>query len=193
RGIRRAVDSGYGRLWQFVERAQHRADRFCAREILRFAARRHASHPAEIGAGRKGDAAAGEDDNPRFAVRAERLECIGQRMDDAVVDRVAHLRPIDRDGGNAVRVLGNENASLAHLISLRREVLSSGTARPHAIAGERNHSDASSLPNPWIAPATLPRRSELQIIAFIQVTTVVSRSFSKSSILWMLPQPPHGM
>jgi hypothetical protein len=27
----------------------------------------------------------------------------------------------------------------------------------------------------------LPRRSELQIIAFIQVTTVVSRSFSKLS------------
>ena len=42
-------------------------------------------------------------------------------------------------------------------------------------------SDASSLPNPWIAPATLPRRNELQIIAFIQVTTVVSRSFSKLS------------
>ena len=47
--------------------------------------------------------------------------------------------------------------------------------------GERNHSDASSLPKPWIAPATLPRRSELQIIALSQVTTVVSRSFSKLS------------
>ena len=54
-------------------------------------------------------------------------------------------------------------------------------------------SDASNLPKPWIAPATLPRRIELQIIAFIQVTTVVSRSFSSSSMLWMLPQPPHGM
>ena len=43
-------------------------------------------------------------------------------------------------------------------------------------------SDASNLPNPWIAPATLPRRSELQIIALSQVTTVVSRSFSRTSM-----------
>src|SRR5262249_12458502 len=65
--------------------------------------------------------------------------------------------------------------------------------RPSFADASETQSDASSLPNPWIAPATLPRLSELQIIAFIQVTTVVSRSFSRSSILWMLPQPPHGM
>ncbi len=56
-----------------------------------------------------------------------------------------------------------------------------------------HHSDANSFPKPWIGPATLPRRMELQIIAFIQVTTVVSRSCSSSSMLWMLPQPPQGM
>ena len=47
--------------------------------------------------------------------------------------------------------------------------------------------------DPWIGPVTLPRRIELQIMAFIQVTTVVSRSFSSRSMLWMLPQPPQGM
>src|SRR6266699_6145885 len=41
---------------------------------------------------------------------------IGQRMDDMVVDRVAHLRTVDRDGGNAARVLGDENGRFAHLI-----------------------------------------------------------------------------
>src|SRR5262249_11115389 len=100
------------------------ADVFCAGEIYRVPPRRHASHPAEIGASRKGDAAPGEDDNPRFAVRAERLECIGQRMDDAVVDGVAHLRTVDRDGGNAARVLGDENGRFAHLIGLRHWSLS---------------------------------------------------------------------
>src|SRR5262245_7463900 len=36
-----------------------------------------------------------------------------------VVDRIAHLRPVDRDGGDATRVLADENARFAHLISLR--------------------------------------------------------------------------
>src|SRR5215831_274377 len=72
------------------------------------------------------NAAPRENDNPRFAIGAQRLECIGQRMDDMVVDRVAHLRTVDRDGGNAARVLGDENGRFAHLISLRRRSLSTG-------------------------------------------------------------------
>src|SRR5262249_14338380 len=99
----------------------------------------HASHPAEIGAGRKGDAAPGEDDNPRFAVRAERLECIGQRMDDAVVDGVAHLRTVDRAGRNAARVLGDENGRFAHLIGLRHWSLSTrGIVRLHHFSQSAN-------------------------------------------------------
>ena len=52
--------------------------------------------------------------------------------------------------------------------------------------------DASNLPKPWIAPATLPRRIELQIMAFIQVTTVVSILFKQLDIAG-LPQPPQGI
>src|SRR5215813_12312147 len=81
----------------------------------------------------------GEDDNPRFAVRAERLECIGQRMDDAVVDGLAHLRTVDRDGGNAARGLGDENGRFAHLIGLRHWSLSTrGIVRLHHFSQSAN-------------------------------------------------------
>ena len=115
RGVGRAIDPGYGRLWQLIERAQHRADRFCARQILCFTTNRHAAHPVEIGAGRKRDVTAGENNDARFAVCAKRLERVGQRTDHSVVDRIAHPRPVDRDGGNAARVLGDDNRGLAHL------------------------------------------------------------------------------
>ena len=115
RGVGRAIDLGYGRLWQLIERAQHRADRFCARQILCFTTNRHAAHPVEIGAGRKRDVTAGENNDARFAVCAKRLERVGQRTDHSVVDRIAHPRPVDRDGGNAARVLGDDNRGFAHL------------------------------------------------------------------------------
>jgi hypothetical protein len=44
----------------------------------------------------------------------ERLERVGQRADHSVVDGVAHLRPIDRHGGDAARVLADENGGFAH-------------------------------------------------------------------------------
>src|ERR1700693_3446151 len=59
--------------------------------------------------------------------------------------------------------------------------------------GPLHQSEARSLPYPEIGPATLPCFMALQFHAFIQVTTVVSRSRSSRSTLWMLHQPPHGM
>src|SRR6516162_5499678 len=47
-----------------------------------------------------------------------------QRTDHSVVDCVAHLRPVDRDGGNAARVLGDDNRGSAHLRRLRHRRLS---------------------------------------------------------------------
>jgi hypothetical protein len=49
------------------------------------------------------------------------------------------------------------------------------------------------LPKPLIGPVTRPRFIAAQIMAFIQVTTVVSRSSSSGSLLCIEPQPPHGM
>src|SRR5947208_1388538 len=67
--------------------------------------------------------AAGQHDDSRSAFHAEPRECIGQQADDGVIDGVAHVRPVDSDGRDAARVLGDENRSFAHLTSLRIEVL----------------------------------------------------------------------
>src|SRR5262249_26736611 len=113
-------------------------------------------------------------------------------------DRVAATRPQPRlspgtdpqadvrSGGLLGRELANDAggglaAPRSELIHRKADQTTRGRPKgdqPNVADGQ---SHASSLPNPWIAPATLPRRSELQIIALSQVTTVVSRSFSKLS------------
>ena len=72
------------------------------------------AHPFEIAAGAEARARGGEDDRAHGRVGAEGRGGVGQLGDHPGVHRVVLLGPVERDGGDAVGVGGEEDRLEAH-------------------------------------------------------------------------------
>ena len=70
------------------------------RFILRIAVTGGAFHPAEIGPGGKALAGRGQDDNPHPRIGGKLIEGLGKRRDNAVIERVMTIRPVEEQAGD---------------------------------------------------------------------------------------------
>src|SRR5262249_20103596 len=75
----------------------------------------HRAHPAEIGAGAEGLAMAAEHNRAQRGVGAERRKGLCELGDDLVVERVAHIRPVEEDARHRAVARDVEGAGFTHV------------------------------------------------------------------------------
>ena len=94
---RRAVDAADERNRQPIERLEHPRHRARVAHVLVARVGDHLRHPRQVRAGAEHLARAREHRHARGAVGRHRRRPRGQLRDQLLVERVAHLRPIERD------------------------------------------------------------------------------------------------
>jgi hypothetical protein len=103
-----ALNPGDQGLRQGVERGEHRREPAGLGDLAGAVGRLLLAHPLEVGARAEARARGGEHDDPDAGVGAERCRALGQLRDHPGVHRVVLVRAVQRDGGDAVGVGGDE-------------------------------------------------------------------------------------
>ncbi len=94
---RRAVDPPDDGNRQRVEPLEHQGEILRVREVLDLAVGDRLGHPGDVGAGAECLARAGEHHHPHVGILG-RAGCAGRdRVDDLLVERIAHLGPVQHD------------------------------------------------------------------------------------------------
>ena len=92
-----------GRNYRLAEKHARRAHRsVCVGRQVSFVA---PSKSFEVGARAKETSCSGQHGDVRFSVLVEAAERLGKRVGSRSIDRVAHLRPVDRHDGDAITKL----------------------------------------------------------------------------------------
>ncbi len=114
-----------------VERAQHGGKAHRVGNVLGLALAGHPPHPVEVAAGRERRTRAGQHEHANGSVRADAAEGIGEIADDRLVERIAPLRPVERERGDAARVgrKGEIARAHAHIRKMPNSVLAIGALR----------------------------------------------------------------
>src|SRR5687767_2497577 len=80
-------------------------------KVLVMAVLRHALHPVQVGAGAERRPVAGQDYNAHRRIVLDFKEGFLEQSDERVIERIAYVRPVERDAGNAVADIDVQHGS----------------------------------------------------------------------------------
>ena len=99
-GIHIALDAGNRWLGAFIQRAHHGGKTAGIFKVLRVRVIGHAAHPVQVCARAKSAAFSGQHDTAHVVPRAQLTESLSDFKNHRVVEGIAHLGAVERDGGH---------------------------------------------------------------------------------------------